>query len=265
MTWGHDLPLREVTIAEAVRTAGHVTGHFGKWHLGGIEHAAGGTGRGLPESFDAQPRHPGNQGFDEWWSAGNNYDIGYEFIYHNGKQVSPRAGDTSNVLMDVALKWIGKQAAARKPFLAVIWFPSPHAPHIAARECAAPYAKHGTKKVDYYGELAGVDHAMGRLRQALRDLNIADDTMLWFCSDNGAASPGSTGGLPGIPVPKQPALPFRRGEETGRRRHRRNARRPQASGWGEGRVPRIGQAGPDRIHRQAAWTMRLLFLDERKS
>ena len=43
--------------------------------------------------------------------------------------------------------------------------------------------------MDYYGELAGVDHAMGRLRQALRDLNIADDTMLWFCSDNGAASP----------------------------------------------------------------------------
>ena len=38
---------------------------------------------------------------------------------------------------------------------------------------------------------------MGTLRKALRELEIAENTMLWFCSDNGAASPGSTGGLPG--------------------------------------------------------------------
>ena len=197
MTWGHDLPLREVTIAEAVKTTGYATGHFGKWHLGGIEHAAGGTGRGLPESFDPKPRHPGNQGFDEWWSAGNNYDLGYEYVYHNGEQVPPRQGDTSDVLMSEALEWIGKQAAAKKPFLAVIWFPSPHGPHQATPEYAKPYEKYGKPKANYYGELAGVDHAMGTLRKALRELKIADNTMLWFCSDNGAASPGSTGGLPG--------------------------------------------------------------------
>ena len=195
--WGHDLPLREVTIAEAVKTAGYATGHFGKWHLGGIDHAAGGTGRGLPERFDPKPRHPGNQGFDEWFSAGNHYDIGYEYLYHNGEQAAPRPGDTSDVLMAVALEWIGKQAAAKKPFLAVIWFPSPHGPYIATPEDAASYGKYGKAKVDYYGELAAVDRAMGRLRKALRDMKIADDTMLWFCSDNGPAGPGSTGGLPG--------------------------------------------------------------------
>ena len=197
MTWGHDLPLREVTIAEAVKTAGYATGHFGKWHVGGIPHAAGGTGRGLPESFCPKPRHPGNQGFDEWWSCGNHYEIGHEYIYHNGKQVPPLEGDTSDVLMDVALKWIGKQAQNDKPFLALIWFPSPHGPHKPTPEYAAPYAKYGKRKANYYGELAGVDHAMGTLRKALRELKIADNTMLWFCSDNGAGSPGSTGGLPG--------------------------------------------------------------------
>jgi len=196
MTWGHDLPLREVTIAEAVKTAGYATGHFGKWHVGGIPHAAGGTGRGLPESFCPKPRHPGNQGFDEWWSCGNHYEIGHEYIYHNGEQVPPREGDTSDVLMDVALKWIGKHAKAKQPFLAVIWFPSPHGPHQATPEYAAPYAK-SRKQAGYLGELAGVDHAMGTLRKALREMKIADDTMLWFCSDNGAAAPGSTGGLPG--------------------------------------------------------------------
>ena len=198
MSWGHDLPLREVTIAEAVKTAGYATGHFGKWHLGGIEHAIGGTGRGLPESFCPKPRHPGNQGFDEWWSAGNNYDIGYGYVYHNGEQVHPKPGDTSDVLMAVALEWIGKQATARQPFLAVIWFPSPHGPHQATPEDAAAYAKSGKGKADYYGEIAGVDRAMGQLRKGLRDMKVADNTMLWFCSDNGPAGPGSTGGLPGM-------------------------------------------------------------------
>jgi len=196
-TWGHDLPLREVTVAEAVKTAGYTTGHFGKWHVGGIPHADGGTGRGLPDSFCPKPRHPGNQGFDEWFSAGNWYDIGHEYIYHNGEQVPPREGDTADVLMDVALDWIGKQAATNKPFLAAIWFPSPHGPHKATSEDAAPYAAYGQAKANYYGELAAVDRNMGRLRKALREMQIADDTMLWFCSDNGGAFPLSTGGLPG--------------------------------------------------------------------
>ncbi|HUU89769.1 MAG TPA: sulfatase-like hydrolase/transferase [Phycisphaerae bacterium] len=197
MSWGHDLPLREVTIAEAVRTAGYATGHFGKWHLGGIPHADGGTGRGLPESFCPRPRHPGNQGFEEWFSAGNWYDIGHEYIYHNGKQVPPREGDTADVITDVALEWIGRQAKEKKPFLAAIWFPSPHGPHKATPEDAAPYARYGEKKANYYGELAAVDRKMGRLRKALWQMKIADDTVLWFCSDNGGAFPLSTGGLPG--------------------------------------------------------------------
>jgi len=197
MTWGHDLPLREVTIAEAAKTAGYATGHFGKWHVGGLPNADGGTGRGLPESFCPKPRHPGSQGFDEWWSAGNWYDSGHEFIYHNGNQVLPREGDTADVLMDVALEWIGKQATAKKPFLVLIWFPSPHGPHKATPKYAAPYEEYGKAKANYYGELAAVDHNMGRLRKALRNMRIADNTMLWFCSDNGGAFPLSTGGLPG--------------------------------------------------------------------
>jgi arylsulfatase A-like enzyme len=92
---------------------------------------------------------------------------------------------------------MGEQAANRKPFLAAVWFPSPHGPHKATPENAAPYAKYGGARANYYGELAGVDHAMGRLRKALREMGIAKNTMLWFCSDNGGAFALSTGGLPG--------------------------------------------------------------------
>ncbi|MCL6451531.1 MAG: sulfatase-like hydrolase/transferase [Acetobacteraceae bacterium] len=49
----------------------------------------------------------------------------------------------------------------------------------------------------YYGEIVGIDRAMGRLRSELRKLGVADNTLLFFCSDNGATGPGSTGGLRG--------------------------------------------------------------------
>ncbi|MGB1126688.1 MAG: sulfatase family protein, partial [Phycisphaeraceae bacterium] len=34
--WGHTLRPQEITIAEALKTAGYKTGHFGKWHLGSV-------------------------------------------------------------------------------------------------------------------------------------------------------------------------------------------------------------------------------------
>ena len=194
-SWGYDLPLRETTVAEAVKMAGYATGHFGKWHLGGIPSGQGRIGLGVPESVDPRPRHPGNQGFDEWFSARNWFDLDPDGLYHNGQPVGKLQGDTSDIVMEAAVKFIRKQVAAKQPFLAAIWFPSPHGPWKALPEDKAPYAAEGGK-ADFYGELAGVDRAMGRLRAELRTLGIHRNTMLWFCSDNGAQG-GSTGGLSG--------------------------------------------------------------------
>src|SRR5665648_81005 len=49
-SWGRTLRPQEITVAEALKTAGYVTGHFGKWHLG-------------PVRKDS-PVNPGNSGFD---------------------------------------------------------------------------------------------------------------------------------------------------------------------------------------------------------
>jgi len=55
--WGHTLRPQEITIAEALKTAGYVTGHFGKWHLGSVRKGS--------------PVNPGASGFDEWFFGGS--------------------------------------------------------------------------------------------------------------------------------------------------------------------------------------------------
>ncbi|MBI5693776.1 MAG: sulfatase-like hydrolase/transferase [Verrucomicrobia bacterium] len=195
-SWGFDLPLREVTVAEWVKTRGYATGHFGKWHLGGLPNADGITGRGVPEAFDPAPRDPGHQGFDEWFSAGNWFDRdpAAGTFWRNGEPVGALSGDTSDLVMAEALRFIGAKAAAGQPFLCVIWFPSPHGPWNALPGDREPYA--GQADPDFLGEMAAVDRAMGRLRSELGRLGVRENTLVWFNSDNGAAG-GSAGPLTG--------------------------------------------------------------------
>jgi arylsulfatase A-like enzyme len=80
----------------------------------------------------------------------------------------------------------------------VVWFGNPHVPHEALPADKALYASLPEKDQNYYGEITGIDRNVGKLRTALRELKVADDTLLWYCSDNGgAAGPKSTGNLRG--------------------------------------------------------------------
>lgn len=170
---GMPLRIEEMTIAQAVKLAGYSTGHFGKWHLSG---GKPGAGRALPAS---DPLHPGHFGFDEWFTVSNWFDTDWTFS-HNGELVKV-AGDGSDAIVAQALKFIETKTIEKSPFLAVIWFGSPHIP--LAPTAADLKAADGSP---YYGEMVGVDRSMGTLRSGLRKLGIADNTLLWFNSDNGA-------------------------------------------------------------------------------
>jgi arylsulfatase A-like enzyme len=178
-TWGHTLRPQEITLPEALKQAGYVTGHFGKWHLGSVEKGS--------------PVNPGANGFDEWFSAWNFYDN--DPIFSREGVAVPLEGESSMVTVDAALAFMRKHAGGERPFLAVVWFGSPHKPHRAAEEDRALYADEDEARQHFLGEISGMDRAFGKLRGELRALGIHENTLLWYCSDNGGlAEVGATGG-----------------------------------------------------------------------
>jgi arylsulfatase A-like enzyme len=77
-------------------------------------------------------------------------------------------------------------------------FGATHAPHQALDKDAALYAGLPKAKQHFYGEITAMDRAFGKLRDELRALDIEQDTVLWYCSDNGALTKmGSSGGRRG--------------------------------------------------------------------
>ncbi len=177
--WGYSLRPQEITLAEALKKAGYVTGHFGKWHLGSV--------------LKGSPVNPGASGFDEWFSAWNFFDND-PILSREGTAVQTR-GESSMVTVDAALEFIRKHTKSPQPFFAVVWFGSPHAPHQAIEEDQALYPDQKKNVQNFYGEITGMDRAFGKLRAELRTLGIRENTILWYCSDNGGLpNLGTTGG-----------------------------------------------------------------------
>lgn len=204
---GH-LKSQEITLAEVLNERGYATGHFGKWHLGTLTTSIRDSNRGAPgNQHDFSP--PWSNGFDfcfsteakvpTYWNLGDyeRYGTHYWSGVNQLIQADKVAGDDSRLIMDQALQFIRRTVELQQPFLAVVWFHSPHKPVVSA----PPYTDSYTEHKQYYGCLTAMDEQMGRLRALLANLGIENNTMLWFCSDNGPegneSAPGRTNGLRG--------------------------------------------------------------------
>lgn len=191
LSHGYALRHEEKTIAQALKAAGYVTGHFGKWHLNGLK------GPGAPVLKD-DPYSPGRFGFDEWLSVTNFYDQS-PLMSREGK-FEQKEGDSSDVVVAEAIKFLNKHKDGDKPMFTVIWYGTPHSPFKALEKDKASFGKLNEKSAEHYGELVAMDRSVGTLRAALREMDIADDTLLVFCSDNGGLrgiQPETVGGLRG--------------------------------------------------------------------
>ncbi len=189
---GFAMRLQEKCLAKALKAAGYRTGHFGKWHLNGLR------GPGVP-ILASDSHNPGVFGFDEWLSVTNFFDRD-PILSRLGKFEEYR-GDSSEIVVEQALRFMRSQVDEDQPFFAVIWFGTPHSPFRAAQDDMKSFNELGESSRHHYGELVALDRSIGRLRAGLRDLEAGDNTLVWYCSDNGGLpkiEPSTVGGLRGF-------------------------------------------------------------------
>ena len=179
---GHYLRPHEVTIAEVLGANGYVTGHFGKWHIGSVQ----------PDS----PTSPGGQGFDEWLSGLNFFD-NEPYLSRGGEYVRLKGAGTA-IAADATIEFLTRHHQGGKPMFAVTWFPAPHDPFRELPEgiekAASLYNEEAGKMAGYFREITLLDQQIGRLRAAIRKLGIAENTIFFYCSDNGGLVDATAGG-----------------------------------------------------------------------
>jgi arylsulfatase A-like enzyme len=189
----------EISVAQTLGKAGYACGHFGKWHLG-------------PVKADS-PTNPGAMGFDEWLSHDNFFEID-PTLSRNGGPPEKFHGESSQIIVDETIRFIRKAKEKKKPFFAVVWFGSPHEPYSGMADDLALYdnlpdeyakrtvsltsnetgrpVKRPMNEVlrERYAEITAMDRAIGSLRDYLKAQDLRENTLVWYCGDNGIPSSG---------------------------------------------------------------------------
>lgn len=171
----------EVTIAEVLRDKGYATGCFGKWHNGRY-----------------YPQHPNRQGFDEFvgFPVGH---LGYYYdawFLHNDEE-KQSSGYTTDYFTGQALEFI--ERSRERPFLCYVSYNVPHSPFQVPEKYFSKYSQTGLDSTlsCVYGMVENMDGNIGLILQKLEDLDIAENTIVIFFSDNGPNTDRYNGGMKG--------------------------------------------------------------------
>jgi arylsulfatase A len=170
------LSRKEISVATLLKRAGYSTCHVGKWHLNGKFNDA------------AQPQ-PGDHGFDHWMSTQNNAGPSHEnprnFV-RNGKAVGELEGFSCQLVADEAMQWLEKGRTQERPFFQFVCFHEPHEPIASPVKLVEQYSDVSpADKAQHHANVTNVDLAVGRLLTKLDELKLADNTVVFFTSDNG--------------------------------------------------------------------------------
>ncbi len=180
-----ELPLEEVTLAEALREAGYRNGFVGKWHLGGAPFYL--------------PQH---QGFDVNVAGDDHGAPGHYFYPYKGRWLIPTTGQyvekqtlkdgkpgeyLTDRLTEEAVDFV--RSSRDQPFFLMLSHYAVHTPLQAKEDVKARYEKVPKKERQgnpaYAAMVESVDDSVGRVMDVLEELKIRDETLILFTSDNG--------------------------------------------------------------------------------
>ena len=188
----------EMTIAESLSEVGYTCGVIGKWHLG------------------ANPvHHPLNRGFNEFFGhlGGGHQYFPEELIYNDSYAVSEESKSYRTWIMknhehvktkkyltdefsDEALRFVEKYKD--EPFFLFLSYNAPHTPMQATEKYLSRFEHiEDTLRKTYAAMVSAVDDGVGMLLDKLNELNLMENTLIFFLSDNGGpeAHNGSDNGM----------------------------------------------------------------------
>lgn len=199
------LPLEEFTIAEALQEQDYATGYFGKWHLGyakeqwaanqGFDVAIGGMD--LPWAWEIA--HPGVEAPDMDRSKGHKRFFSPHHL--SFMEDGPEGEYLTDRLTNETIKFI--EDNKDRPFFAFLSFHTVHTPLQAKEEIVKKYAekiksmgldtleekdkseKRYQNNPNYAAMVHHMDENVGRIMECLQELNLEENTILVFSSDNG--------------------------------------------------------------------------------
>ncbi len=186
--YGIGLNPQEILIPQLLRKAGYTTGCFGKWNIG-----------------FAPGSRPTERGFDEFFGhASGNIDY-YTHVYnqkhdlYRGTKEAHVQGYSTDLFANAAINFIDKNKS--KPWFVYLPFNAPHFPnklnkapdvpaHWQAPASAFKVYGYDPKSTDmtegYHAVVTALDDAIGRVLATLDSLDLAENTFVFFYSDNGA-------------------------------------------------------------------------------
>ena len=191
---GSPLLPEDITLAEVLKHAGYVTGGFGKWGLG--DHGTTGV--------------PYQQGFDQFFGYLHQVHAHFyytHFLWNNDQRypLSQNLGQqrkqySHDVIFDQSLEFVRRHH--KGPFFLYLPVTIPHFELLVPEDSLAPYRETITDPAPYVDQrkhyadqtapraaLAGMitrmDRDVGRLFQLLKELEIDNNTIVFFTSDNG--------------------------------------------------------------------------------
>lgn len=159
----------ETTLAEVFRSAGYATGCFGKWHNG--------------SQF---PMDPNGQGFDQFVGfCGGHWNWYFDPKLERNQKMEQHSGYITDLLTDAAMRFIREKKDER--FLCYIPYNAPHSPWFVPNKYRKRYLEAGLKEttVSAYAMCENLDENIGRLLKLLDELDLAEETIVIFLTDNG--------------------------------------------------------------------------------
>lgn len=203
------LPLDEKTLADYLRQAGYATGQVGKWHLDpnaacvewGKQNVEGFQGgRRVPLTWEhTLPYQPEKRGFDDvfqgeyqrYWA---NFHLPEGETGNQPRRVTHQ-GYRVDIQTEAALEFIERHP--RRPFFLYLAYMAPHVPLEATEKYLSRFPGPMPERRRYaLAMLSAIDDGVGRIRRALEEKGLYENTLFFFISDNGAPLLAHTRELP---------------------------------------------------------------------